>query len=220
MASASNSLELVVLGLLKEQDMHGYELKKRITESFEPIMRVSWGSLYPALARLEAKGAVKAVDARPLMSSIPMTGSLGGERAAFRGAIESSRGSRNKKVYGITDFGSSLFFELLNNDYSNDEKSFSVRLAFAKHLDPEMRLKMLKDRRDQILNRFKSSGRTTERKRYALEPYVELILEHFRSTSSSDLAWIESLIEKEEELIRNSKTDVTISSEINNQLSK
>ncbi|MCL5076521.1 MAG: hypothetical protein M1288_00120 [Actinobacteria bacterium] len=83
-----------------------------------------------------------------------------------------------------------------------------------------MRLKMLKDRRDRILTGFKSSGRTSEKKRYALEPYVELILEHFRSTSSSDLAWIESLIEKEEELIHNSKTDVTISTEVDNQLSQ
>ncbi|MCL5076520.1 MAG: PadR family transcriptional regulator [Actinobacteria bacterium] len=128
MASASNSLELVVLGLLKEQDMHGYELKKRITESFEPIMRVSWGSLYPALARLESKGAVKAVEARPLMSSVPMTGSLGGERAAFRGAIENSRGSRNKKVYGITDFGSSLFFELLITITLTTKRAFQFGL--------------------------------------------------------------------------------------------
>ncbi|TAN28849.1 MAG: PadR family transcriptional regulator, partial [Actinomycetota bacterium] len=44
MAAGNNSLELVVLGLLKEQDMHGYELKKRMTESLGLITHVSWRS--------------------------------------------------------------------------------------------------------------------------------------------------------------------------------
>lgn len=220
MATSSKSLELVVLGLLKEQDMHGYELKKRISESFEPIMRVSWGSLYPALARLEAKGAVKAVEARPHVPSIPMTGSLGGERAVFRSSGESSGGSRNKKVYGITDHGTSVFIELLHDESDLDEKSFSIKLSFARYMDPEARLRMLKERRDQIFAKMKSSKKNTDKKRYALEPYVELVLEHFRTTNSSDLQWIEDLISKEEALIRNSQNEVVISTEINDQLSK
>lgn len=220
MATSSKSLELVILGLLKEQDMHGYELKKRISESFEPIMRVSWGSLYPALARLESKGAVKAVEARPQVPSIPMTGSLGGERAVFRYGGEPSASSRNKKVYGITDIGTSLFFELLGDDTDLDEKNFSIRLSFAHYMDRETRLKLLKERRDQILVKVKSARRNSDKKRYAIEPYVELVLEHFRSTNSSDLEWIEKLISKEEALIENSRNEVVISSEINDQLSK
>ena len=56
-------LELAVLGLLKEQQLHGYELKKRLTEALGPFSSVSFGSLYPALNRLEAAGAVRAVEA-------------------------------------------------------------------------------------------------------------------------------------------------------------
>ena len=56
-------LELAVLGLLKEQQLHGYELKKRLTEALGPFSSVSFGSLYPALNRLETAGAVRAVDA-------------------------------------------------------------------------------------------------------------------------------------------------------------
>ncbi|NNN18509.1 MAG: hypothetical protein HKL84_01510 [Acidimicrobiaceae bacterium] len=218
MAAGPTSLELVVLGLLKEQDMHGYELKKRMTESLGPIMHVSWGSLYPALARLEAKGAVKAVEARPAIPNIPMTGSLGGEKAAFRSTSEGLRGSRNKKVYGITDIGSALFSGILNDDNEIDEKGFAVRLAFANHMDPEKRLKMLRDRRDLILERVKSSRRSFEKKRFAFEPYVELVLEHFRSTNSSDLAWIEGLIAKEESSTQNPGTDFLVSQEIQDSL--
>src|SRR5881628_1558201 len=59
----SGVLELAILGVLKELDLHGYELKKRLAETLGPLSSVSFGSLYPALARLEAAGAVKAVEA-------------------------------------------------------------------------------------------------------------------------------------------------------------
>ncbi|MBV9661123.1 MAG: helix-turn-helix transcriptional regulator [Acidimicrobiales bacterium] len=55
-------LELAILGLLKEQELHGYELKKRLAEELGFASGVSFGSLYPALARLEAAGAVGAVE--------------------------------------------------------------------------------------------------------------------------------------------------------------
>src|ERR1019366_9737857 len=45
-------LELAILGLLKEQDLHGYELKKRLAETLGLGSGVSFGSLYPALGRL------------------------------------------------------------------------------------------------------------------------------------------------------------------------
>ena len=46
-------LELAILGLLKEQELHGYELKKRLVDALGPFSSVSFGSLYPALARLQ-----------------------------------------------------------------------------------------------------------------------------------------------------------------------
>ena len=49
-------LEIAVLGLLKEQPLHGYELKKRLGETLGFLWGVSYGSLYPALQRLENKG--------------------------------------------------------------------------------------------------------------------------------------------------------------------
>ena len=47
-------LELAILGLLKEQELHGYELKRRLTHTLGLLSSVSFGSLYPALSRLEA----------------------------------------------------------------------------------------------------------------------------------------------------------------------
>ena len=52
--------DLAILGLLREQDLHGYELRKRITDLVGIRPAVSFGALYPALTRLEAAGAVTA----------------------------------------------------------------------------------------------------------------------------------------------------------------
>ena len=49
-------LELAILGLLQEQPLHGYELKKRLSETLGSFWGVSFGSLYPALRRLERSG--------------------------------------------------------------------------------------------------------------------------------------------------------------------
>src|SRR5436853_6523680 len=115
-------LELAILGLLKEQELHGYELKKRLSAALGPFSSVSFGSLYPALARLEAAGAVKAVEANgaPRPFAGPLTGSLTGELAAFRAFAPTGRArrstgrpTRGKKVYGITDVGQRLVAELL-----------------------------------------------------------------------------------------------------------
>ena len=106
-------LELAVLGLLEENDLHGYELRKRLGDLLGLRLAISFGSLYPALGRLEKAGLVKAVSSRPVASrpSPPMSGSLVGELAAFRSqrraATGSGRGARGKKVYGITDAGGS-----------------------------------------------------------------------------------------------------------------
>src|SRR5437867_1961137 len=68
-------LELAILGLLKELPLHGYELKKRLNDSLGQFWGVSYGSLYPALARLEKLGAIEAVDP-PLAAAavFPATG--------------------------------------------------------------------------------------------------------------------------------------------------
>src|SRR2546428_12804189 len=75
-------LELAILGLLKELPLHGYELKKRLNDSLGQFWGVSYGSLYPALARLEKLGAIEAVDPPPAAAAVfPATGSLPGGAA-------------------------------------------------------------------------------------------------------------------------------------------
>ena len=101
-------LEIAVLGLLKEQPLHGYELKKRLSETLGFLWGVSYGSLYPALRRLEREGAIEVV-AQPVEPSTPFaaTGSLKGDLAAARraGTRTPKPSRRTRKAYRITERG-------------------------------------------------------------------------------------------------------------------
>lgn len=198
-------LELAILGLLQEQELHGYELKKRLGETLGPFSGASFGSLYPALRRLEASGAVKAVEAnasapRPVRP-MPMTGSLGGELAAFRARRggSSSPGARGRKVYGITDRGQELFEELLAGDSGraatpDDDRTFNLKLAFARFLPTEARLRLLERRRAHLVERL---ARAPRRPTTGLDRYRRSLLEHSNETTERDISWLDRLIEAE-----------------------
>lgn len=192
-------LELAILGILKEQELHGYELKKRLGEALGPLSSVSFGSLYPALARLEAAGAVKAVEANDAGPPIPATGSLGGELAAFRHRRAAARGSRGKKVYGITERGEALFEELLaaESQSGDDDKGFNLKLAFARHLPADARIGMLERRRAALVERLAKLRTTVRSGRERLDSYTRSLIEHNSDTTERDISWLDALIQQE-----------------------
>jgi DNA-binding PadR family transcriptional regulator len=196
-------LELAILGLLKEQDLHGYELKKRLVDTLGFVSGVSFGSLYPALARLESAGAVRVVQSgEPVGAAIPMTGSIGGELALFRARKAGGRavrGGRGKKVYGITDRGVVLFERLLaaESQSSEDDRLFSLRLAFARHLPPDARLGMLERRRAHLVERLVQLRARVKASRERADTYARSLMEHDRESAEHDLSWIDRLIATE-----------------------
>src|SRR4051794_17165031 len=148
-------LELAVLGLLAEQPLHGYELKKRLSETLGPLWGISFGSLYPALRRLERSGAIEQTEAADLTIAGPIsngsvsTGSLDGDLAAARTRRRALPGRRTRKAYRVTPIGEALFAELLTDEPADDERSFALKLSFCRHLDPAGRLAFLERRRTQ-----------------------------------------------------------------------
>lgn len=192
-------IDLAILGLLSEQELHGYELKKRLGELLASRASISFGSLYPALARLEAQGAVKAVEQRTAVAPVPMTGSLAGELAAFKARVRESglvKGSgRGKKVYGITDRGRERLVELLGDPDVTDDRAFTLRVAFARHLDPAVRLEVFERRRAELLGRRDDLRRRGDTRR--ADAYLGALLERDADHLANDLAWLDRLIDAE-----------------------
>jgi DNA-binding PadR family transcriptional regulator len=168
-------LELAVLGLLKERPMHGYQLSRELGDSLGGLWRVSYGSLYPTLRRLERDAAIES------------------EAGDVRGA-------RRKKVYRITEKGEQVFLELLQetpNDTQTEDARFRMRLAFFRYLPPETRIRLLERRRQALQERLSTLAESQRTGRGGVDDYGRALIEHNRSVTESDITWLEGLIAAE-----------------------
>jgi DNA-binding PadR family transcriptional regulator len=190
-------LELAVLGLLAEQPRHGYDLKKRLSETLGPLWGISFGSLYPALRRLERSGAIQEVDdaSDPTSSGtfVP-TGSLKGDLAAARMRLRARPTRRTRRAYAITEQGRALFAELLTDEGDDDERAFAVKLLFCGHLEPAARLAFLERRRAHLNQRLVAERKPSTR---SIDRYSRSLLEHRARSTQHDLDWIAELIAQE-----------------------
>lgn len=188
-------LDLAILGLLKEQPLHGYELRKRLGESLGSIWGISDGSLYPALRRLEREGSIEIVEPVLTVTPIPATGSLDGDRAAARQRHTGKTSRRTRKAYRITDRGNARLDELLlADDASDDERTFAVKLVFCGHLEPEARVALLERRRAELTSHLARSRRPSSSRG---DRYSRSLFEHRTQSTQRDLEWIEALIAAE-----------------------
>jgi DNA-binding PadR family transcriptional regulator/predicted MFS family arabinose efflux permease len=168
-------LELAVLGLLKERPMHGYQLSRELSDSLGGLWRVSYGSLYPTLRRLEADTAIES--------------EAGDER-----------GARRKKVYRITPKGEQIFIELLQespNDTQSEDARFRMRLAFFRYLPPETRIRLLERRRQALQDRLATIAESERTGRGGDDDYSRALIEHNRTVTESDITWLDQLIAAE-----------------------
>ncbi|MGP0030823.1 MAG: PadR family transcriptional regulator [Acidimicrobiales bacterium] len=195
-------LDMAILGLLEERDLHGYEIRRQLRDHLGILANVSFGSIYPALTRLERVGAVVTVDGSSAPAAgaaaapaAPPTGSLSGELAVLRARRHATtRSRRGKKVYRITERGRELFVELLAEGGAvDDARSFSLRLAFARHLAPQARLALLERRRAQLVQRL-AEARTSH---VELDVYARSVVQHTADGVAQDIDWLDRLIATE-----------------------
>lgn len=170
-------IDLAILGLLKEQPMHGYQLSREVAEQLGGLWKVSYGSLYPTLRRLERDGAVEAT-----------TGTT------------TTGGGRRKTVYRITDEGERLFLQLLEEpptDGQAEDARFRVRVAFFRYLPPETRIRLMERRRAGLEDRLAGVNAAITAASVDDDRYTLALMEHGRAATTADIAWLNELIQAE-----------------------
>jgi DNA-binding PadR family transcriptional regulator len=107
---------LVILGLLRERPLHGYELKQTIEEHMGDWTSIAFGSVYFALGKLSEEGFVEQV------------------------ATEQEGGRPSRTIYQITAAGREEFLRLLRDVWGEVERHYyaiDVGLAFMESLPVE-----------------------------------------------------------------------------------
>lgn len=166
-------IDLAILGLLKERAMHGYELKKELTAQLGQFWQVSYGSLYPALTRLEKTKAV--------------------EKVFPKGDVK-----RRKNIYRITTLGEKTFEETLaEHSAVSDDTRFGLKLAFFRHLKPEARVELLERRRAYLIEKLAGIRNQLRTYRERIDAYTYRLMERGFDTTTSDIEWIDQLLAEE-----------------------
>ncbi|MGC9154459.1 MAG: PadR family transcriptional regulator [Ferrimicrobium sp.] len=162
--SSGSATELLLLGLLADEGMHGYELKRRIDTAFGALMTMSWGSLYPALAKLERRGLIRSETTNtPAFDSRQLSGALAAELALLQRGEQPANGRRNRKVYTITTAGQTALLELLRGIALDDDRTFWFALAFSDHLTEAERIRLFERRVGLINERMRALGELSAR---------------------------------------------------------
>jgi DNA-binding PadR family transcriptional regulator len=120
----SSLAKLAILGGLMEKPMHGYELKQYFEHAPGVFWMINYGSIYPALKKLEEQGLVKG-------------------RAKLSGT------GRSKIVYSITKSGEETFKKTLKERLKKDafvRDEFTLHLFFMDFLDKKTIRQMIKSK--------------------------------------------------------------------------
>jgi DNA-binding PadR family transcriptional regulator len=115
--------EFIILSQLMHGPAHGYLIAKIINDMIGPYARISYGRLYPLLAKLEQNGLITA------------------EKAAT-----GQQGDRQLRIYTITDAGRMRFKVLMSDTGSSPgeyQKLFAYKVVAFGFITPAERLRLI-----------------------------------------------------------------------------
>ncbi|MEB3198286.1 MAG: PadR family transcriptional regulator [Candidatus Sericytochromatia bacterium] len=170
-------LELAILGVLKEKPMHGYELRHYLSFIVGHIWQLSYGTLYPALRRLERREQLT------------------------RQTIRDGRGPA-KHVYALTPAGEQAFLAMMREVGSpteiSDPHKFTLRLTFFRYLEPAARLAMLQQRLKFLHENRQSLTEMEAIPSHGLDRYRRALIRYHVHANAEEIAFVERLIAAEE----------------------
>lgn len=166
------SLRYLILGMLEEAPLHGYELKHKIETTFGDVWPVSFGQLYPALHRMAV------------------------ERLIIR-SIEPGKKTLDKTVYRITEKGAAVFREWLT-DIPKEPRfrfrdEFTVLFYFLRKLPKVKIVDVLTRQRRYIESRAGSYDLHLE-SRAEDDFYVRSIIKKGSALLHAELSWLDEVL--------------------------
>jgi len=173
------STRLVILGLLRRQPLHGYELKHIIEESMGDWTSIAFGSIYFALGQLAEEGLVEKV------------------------ATEREGGRPSRSIYQITAAGEAEFMRLLRQVWGEVERqyfTFDIGLTFIATM-PLEEVKSFLWQRVETLEHILVHLDEHQREQLDQEhipPIAKAVFEHSRVHFLAELDWTRALLDQVE----------------------
>jgi DNA-binding PadR family transcriptional regulator len=180
MARRNSVLELAILGLLQDTPLHGYELRKRLNGVLGTFRAISYGSLYPALKDLLARGLIE-------------------EDGPYETGAPPLSGKRARIVYRLTADGKERLAELLGDGGPQawEDERFGVHLAFFGRTNADVRMRILQGRSSRLEERLAILRASLSRNRERIDGYTLQLQQHGLDSVEREVDWLHELIEHE-----------------------
>ncbi len=179
--ASSGVLDLALLGLLADAPMHGYQLRIRLTEILGPVRSYSYGSLYPALRRLERSGFLRVQEPLADPDDVPLAP------------------RRSRVTYTITAGGKERLANLLADagPQSWTDEGFGVHLALFPRTAVETRLRILQGRRRRLEQRREGLRASLARTAQRVDDYTAALHRLAIQAHDREVLWLRDLIARE-----------------------
>lgn len=161
--------ELLLLGLLRRHDMHGYELHEFINNNMTSCVDLKKATAYHLLDKMEKQGWLNS-----------------------RKEDQDNRPSRT--IYEITGVGEEAFQRLLRENlasYSETVFTGNIGLAFLDTLSHDEAIALLQQRRESLSTQLLFYKEVPTH-----VGSMGLVIEHQVHHLSSELAWLDTLLER------------------------
>ena len=165
-------IEITILGLLMQENLYGYEIKKKIVESLEDYVDIKFVSIYYAIKKAINKGLLKKV------------------------GTEKESGNPERYVYEILPAGRKYYKKLLKQYFEKNLIHFDIDIVlmflnfFTKEQREqfvEERISIIKDKLDSIKEKIGAEKKVADEKSNVdILTYIEFHLK-------AELSWLKSL---------------------------
>ena len=178
--------ELMVLSLLMRSPFHGYLIVKITNDMIGPWAKISSGTLYPLLTRMEQAGLISTI----------------------KSDSKGTPGERQTRTFMITEEGRKRFHQVMMDMSSNlgdYQNIFHYKMGFIDLLQPQERLLLFNHYinycQTSILHlQTEMAGLTHELSGLPNQYFLENVLQvmgHIERQTQTELAWVKALREKE-----------------------
>lgn len=172
-------LELAALGLLQDEPLHGYRLKKQLETFMGGCVSANYGAIYPLLKRLQRQGLIDVM--------LEEAGSQGG----------------NRRIYCITPAGQDRWQQEMiahpHESWVNSRARFMIKFLFFSHLQPDQRLSLMTHRLavcQQRLEKVQPDLADSQR-----DPYKALVWQRHQHNLQFEVQWLQGQITREQALV-------------------
>jgi DNA-binding PadR family transcriptional regulator len=158
---------LLLLGLLRRQAMHGYQINEFVEEEMDFCINLKKPTAYYILDKLAQEGCVQVEQAQ-----------------------EGNRPPR--RVYRITEVGEALFFELLRSNLEDHHPIYypsDIGIAFMDQLSPKEVADHLRHKRERIVGTLEALQQASGH-----SGTLQRVLDHDQRLLETELDWLEELI--------------------------